>query len=190
MRYAEPMRFLLGLVMVVGCGSVTQTQTDAPPARDARIDSPPGSCTVHDQASSCGPTCAMCTAPTDREMATCDGTACGTACAGGNPRCSDNSCSRLAFTFDTDTEGTTVVSPANMVAALRMHNGSMALAFDFTTNLATTQLEFHVPVCLTGTIGQSTKMLKAAVYFEGGTDAGDQYYIQGSIPAPTSGNYL
>jgi hypothetical protein len=182
------MRFFVGLLLIAGCGSVDSgsAKMDAP----KQIDAPPGGCTVHDQVTSCGPTCAVCGAATDREVATCDGTACGMACANNNPRCSDNSCSRLAFDFELNKQGANVISPANMAANVRMHNGSMALAFDFTTNLANTQLEFTVPVCLTGAIDQHTKMLKAAVYFEGGNLTGEQYYIQGSVPTPTTGNYL
>jgi hypothetical protein len=180
------------LVLLVGCGSVdSSTKMDAPPMHsDGSIDSPPGSCTVHDQVTSCGATCAVCGAATDRETATCDGTACGMTCAGGNPRCSDNSCSRLAFDFELNLQGTTLVGPSGITPQRRTHNGSMALAFDFTTNLANTQLEFYVPVCLTGVIGQSTKMLKADVYFEGTAGSQDDYYVQGSVPTPTSGNFL
>ncbi|HTL37948.1 MAG TPA: hypothetical protein VL326_32680 [Kofleriaceae bacterium] len=183
----------LGLVVLVGCGSVdSSTKMDAPTQQhgDGSTDSPAGSCTVHDQVTSCGATCEVCGAATDREMATCNGTACGMACAGGNPRCSDNSCSRLAFDFELNIQGTVLVSPSGMTVGRRMHNGSMALAFDFTTNLASTQLEFNVPVCVSGVIDESAKTLKAEVYFEGGTDAGDQYYIQGSVPTPTTGKFL
>ncbi|HUS27162.1 MAG TPA: hypothetical protein VMZ53_01600 [Kofleriaceae bacterium] len=186
------MRLLLALVAMAGCGSVNDmpTKMDAAPQGDGHIDAV-NTCTVHDQLASCGAQCAVCSTPSsDRMVATCDGTACGTACVGGAPRCTDMSCSRILFNFESDTQGTVLVSPSGLAVNRRTHNGSMALAFDFTSNLANTQLEFHVPVCVTGTVNQSAKTLKADVYFEGGADAGEQYYIQGSVPTPTAGNYL
>ncbi len=174
----------ISLVVCVGCGSVkANQQRDAAPA-----DSPPMGCTVHTTPMSCGPTCVTCPAPGGREVATCDGTACGLACADNAPRCSDNSCAQIAWTFDDGTlDGITPRAPNGLAIGVRANGGNPALALDV-TNLS--EVSFTIPVCVTGNANFAAKTLTATVTFQGGTSTGDQFYVQASVPQPTNGDFL
>ncbi len=181
------MRIGLIAVLLVACGEVENKSVDAPKPIDAAIDSP-SSCTDMTSINSCGPTCAVCTTTGDREVATCNGAVCGIACDDGAPRCSDNSCSRVLFDFNSMTlEGASVHAPVGLVLAVRSFMGSPALAIDV-TNLS--EVGFRVPVCLSGTLGLSTQTLTAKVYFQGTPTTGGQYYVQPSVPTPQTGAYL
>jgi hypothetical protein len=177
------MRQLL-LLVCVGCGSVTTNEH-----KDAAVaDDTPSVCTIHDTPMSCGASCVTCPAGAGREIATCDGTACGLGCVDSAPKCSDGTCSKLLWAFEDGTiDGITPRAPSGLVLAVRSHVASMALAIDV-TNLS--EVSFTIPVCVTGNVDMATKTLSANVYFEGGTSTGPQFYIQASVPAPQSGAYL
>jgi hypothetical protein len=179
--YDGGMRYLL-ILLVVACGSVkNESNADAPAAIDGLV------CSIHDTVDSCGAACSQCRTTSDREMPTCNGTACGVTCRN-TATCTDMSCSKIAFGFDVGIEGARVVAPTGQQVAARAFQGSQALAFDVPANLQ--QIEFYVPVCITGTINLSARMLKARVFLEGGVDPGDQYYIQGLVPTPGSLTFL
>jgi hypothetical protein len=199
-RYA-----VLAGMLIIGCGKVgteasidasvdahTSAAADASPDAAGAIDATPGidatTCTVHDTIQSCGPSCDVCTATGEREVATCNGVACGTACVGDAPRCSDNTCSRLLFDFDSNTlEGATPRAPQGLQLAVRNQAGNLALAIDV-TNL--TEVSFQVPVCISGTVNLTPRTLTARVFFEGGNSTGAQYYVQASVPDPVTGAFL
>lgn len=168
------------VVGALGCGSV---KSDPGVMIDA-----PEVCTIHNTIDSCGPSCAKCTAASDRETATCDGVACGATCKNAAPKCSDSSCSRLAWTFDSNMlDGITPRAPNGLALAVRNHAGNVALATDV-QHLS--EISFRVPVCLSGTLPLQTRTLTASIFLEGGTATGDQYYIQTSVPSPMTGAYL
>ena len=183
--YDVPMR--LHLVCVVGllaCGSVKKD-----PAVDAAgtIDGT-AACTVHDTIDSCGAACVKCPAADERQTPTCNGTACGIACLNAAPTCSDNSCSRLTWAFDSNMlDGITPRAPNGLMLAVRNHAGNLALAIAV-TNL--TEVSFTVPICASGNLQLQNKTLTASVFFEGGNTAGDQYYVQTSVPSPMTGAFL
>jgi hypothetical protein len=158
-----------------GCGGVA----DSTPQQDAEVPAPdaPSTCTIHNTVQSCGATCAVC--PTnDRATASCNGTACGLTCNDTGPRCSDDSCSRLAFDFESNTlEDVRARSPSNLPLAVRNKDGTLALAIDLAS--LTPGIQFTVPVCLTGTVDVHTRTLKARVMFDGGEPSTiGQYYVQ------------
>jgi hypothetical protein len=47
-----------------------------------------------------------------------------------------------------------------------------------------------IPVCVTGNIQLQTKTLSATVFFDGPSMGGEQYYVQGIVPAPMTGAFL
>ena len=111
----------------------------------------------------CGSSCTVCSAP-NRATPTCTSGMCGTSCIGGAPKCSDGSCSRLSWTFDsTDLDGVAATAGATTFA-VRTLGGNMALAVD-ATNL--TNVNVVVPVCHTGFVDLGTKTLSFRAYFDG-----------------------
>jgi len=177
---------LVVVLVLVGCGSVKGD--DKPIDAPVQIDSPTSGCTDMTSINSCGPSCAMCSATGDREDATCNGTTCGIACKDNAPRCSDNSCSRVVFDFNSGTlEGATPRAPNGLMLAVRTFMGSPALAIDVTS---LQEVSFRVPVCLSGTAPFSTRTLSAKVYFAGPPAGVDGYYVQASVPQPVSGAFV
>jgi len=169
------------LLLVCACGSV-KAKSDAAPNDGTGSGS---SCT---SVTSCGAACVMCPAPGGRELPTCDGTACGLACVDSAPKCSDNSCSKVVWTFDDGTlDGITPRAPNGLAIGVRAHNGNSALAMDV-TNLS--EVSFTIPICVTGTANFASRTLSAKITFEGGTSVGDQFYAQASVPQPTNGDFL
>lgn len=186
--------YLLCAVALMACGSVNGPGApDAPRQQDdggVPDASPDASmvCTVHDTIDSCGPACTKCPAGDSRQVPVCDGTACAISCTNAAPRCTDNSCAQLVWAFDSNMlDGIAPRSPAGLALAVRNHGGNLALAIDV-TNLG--EVSFRIPICVTGNIQLQTKTLVATVFFEGGTDAGNQYYVQASAPAPMTGAFL
>lgn len=178
---------LLCVAGLLGCGSV---KNDPGMHQDASttIDGPVA-CTVHDTIDSCGAACAKCAPADDRQMPTCDGTKCDVACLNAAPKCTDGSCARLAWTFDSNmVDGITPRAPSGLQLAVRNHAGNLALAADVTD---LTEISFTVPVCLSGSLQLQTRTLTATVYFDGDdTNGTAQYYLQTSVPAPMNGAYL
>ena len=173
------------LVLLIACGNV-QSKSDAANGDGAAIDGPSG-CTVHNTVDSCGASCAKCSVTSDREIASCDGTACGFTCKDSAPKCTDGSCSRLIWNFDDGAlDGITPASALTQLA-VRAFNGNNALAMDV-QNL--TEVSFTVPLCLSTNTDLRSKTVTAIVFFQGGTATGDQYYVQGSIPSPMNGAFL
>src|SRR5205823_1549861 len=121
-----------------------------------------------------------------RTVPTCNGTSCGVACIGGAPKCNDNSCSQVLWSFANGLEGA-LASSTGLTLRVGMLNGNPALAMDV-TNL--TEVSFHFPICLSGTLDLSAKTLTAQVEFEGGTSTGEQFYVQASAPDPASQNFF
>jgi len=106
----------------------------------------------------------QCPEANDRQTPTCNGTACDTSCTNAAPKCTDNSCSRLTWTFDSNMlDGITPRAPAGLTLAVRNHAGNLALAIDV-TNLS--EISFTIPLCLSGSVQLQTKMLSATVFFE------------------------
>lgn len=184
------MRRFLCVLCVAGCGGV---KSGPEPLLDAMIDGlsdggGSSACTVHDSVDSCGPACVTCPAGDDRQSPICNGAACDVVCVDDAPRCSDNSCSRLAWTFDGNTlDGITPRAPTGLRVAVRSHNGNLALALDV-TNLI--EVSFVVPICVTGNLQVQSKTLHAKVFFEGGVTSGNDYYVQAALPTPRAGAYL
>jgi|GEM_PF-2195211 len=187
--------YLVWLACVLGCGSVAKIDPDAAPT-DAvtadvavRIDAA-NVCTVHDTIDSCGATCAACPTGAERTTPTCDGTACGLACVGGAPRCSDNSCSRLSWTFASNmVDGITLIQPTDLAVHVQNRDTKLALSV-LVPNLEKAELQLRVPVCLTGTTQLQNKTLSVTVYLEESTPQTGQYYIQAAVPRPMTGAFL
>ena len=175
------------LGVLLGCGSV---KSDPGMQRDASPIDGAGVCTIHDTVDSCGAMCTKCPAADDRQMPTCNGAMCGVACLNAAPRCTDNSCSRLAWTFDSNMlDGIAPREPNGLRISVRNHAGNLALAIDV-DNLGN-GVSITLPICLTGNLQLQAKRLKATVYFDGGDPSNlEQYYLQGSVPAPMPGGIL
>ena len=171
---------ILLVVALVGCGHVV-----TPPATGGGVD--PEVCQDPTSVDSCGPSCTACQATSDRDFATCDGNACGTACT--FEVCSDNSCGRLDWSFDDGTlDGIAVRAPSDLVLAVRDHDGSPALAIDVSD--LTTEVSFTLPVCLSGTLDLSALTLTANVTFEGTATTGTPYGVLVSVPEPVNGSFI
>lgn len=170
---------------VLGCGEVkdqTPAQIDAP-AADA-----PGTCTGN-TIEACGASCQACVAPSDRSVAACSGSACTFACEDNAPSCSDNSCSKLAWTFeDGQLSGATATQPSDLALAVRGLNGDMAIAMDRTA--INGELRIRIPLCLSGNLDLRSRTLSVQTFFQGGDPTGEQYYIQASVPSPQTGAFL
>jgi hypothetical protein len=108
---------------------------------------------------------------------------------GNAPMCTSG-CSKLVWNFEAGSvDGIAPINPVGQQVVVRPFMGSNALALDV-TNLEMKQIEFTVPVCLSGTTSIQTRTLTARFFFEGGASAGNQYYVQASAPTPVNGNFL
>ncbi len=167
---------VLVVAVLAGCG-----QVKGGTAIDAAAADAPASCpgtTIE----ACGAACLACPTGDDREDPTCNGTACGITCTAGAPMCTDSSCSRTLWAFDTGMlDGITPRAPAGLALAVRNHLGSPALAVDVTS---LTEISFRLPVCLSGTVDLRNKVFTMDVFFEGGDPTGEQYFVQVSVPDP------
>jgi hypothetical protein len=85
-------------------------------------------------------------------------------------------------------DGITPRAPNTLTLSVRSHLASNAIAIDVTNFQA--EVSFTIPICVTGSDDLSTKTLSADVFFEGPSAGGDQYYVQGSTPGPTTGNFV
>lgn len=176
------------MIALAGCGSVMPKE----PATDAHTsgggDDDTGACDDPTSVDSCGESCVACTVATEREVPTCDGTACGSSCRDDAPRCSDGSCSQLGFDFDDGTlQGAAVRAPADLALSARQFGSESALAMDVTD---LTEVSFTVPICVGGDVDFRGRILHARVFFDGGTDTGEQYYVQATVPDPETGAAL
>jgi hypothetical protein len=141
---------------------------------------------------SCGTSCKVCPNPdSERTVATCTQAACGTTCVGGAPKCSDGSCARLSWTFDsTNLDG---IQPSSL--QVRSFNGSQALAVDV-THLETLQQGVGVvlPICVSGNVDLSTKTLSFRVYLDGTptypSTSPDNFVVVASVPSNQSSAFL
>src|SRR5262245_38588657 len=153
------MRYLVWLGILAACGKVGGgggEPADAPGGSDG------AACPDPTSVNSCGAACVQCPGGGARELATCDGTACGLGCVANAPRCTDNSCSQLGWDFTSNTlEGITPRAPQGLVLAVRNHAGNLALAIAVTNLNTIGEVSFRVPVCLSGTIDIVQRQLSA-----------------------------
>jgi hypothetical protein len=176
----------LAWVFLAACGSVQNSppMIDAPIQIDAAaridaagpLDAP--SCGPSDQVDSCGVSCEKCTATGARTTPLCDGVSCQVGCGGNAPKCSDNSCSQLAFDFEDGTPGGATVSSGTLRVA--SHDGSKALAVPATwTSTSQVAVFVTLPICLTGAVDLSKLALSFDVFYDDpGAPAGEQYYTE------------
>lgn len=177
------------ITLLVGCGNVqNDPDPDAPPSDGSASDM--GSTCPGTEITACGASCATCTATSDREVPTCNGTACGTACVDNAPRCDDQTCSRVAWTFQSNmVDGVTGAQPAGLQVAVRNFNGALALAIDVAS--FSTEHWIRIPVCISGVVDMSALTLSMKVYFQGGAaSTQDQYYVAPAVPTPQTNAYL
>jgi len=101
-------------------------------------------------------------------------------CTNPDAKCSDNSCSRLLWTFDSGAlDG--IASASGQSLAVRTFNGSAALAVDV-VQLNQAEITFTLPICLSGTLNVSAKTLSFRVYFAGGPASTGEFYVGASLP--------
>lgn len=166
-------------------GSVSCNGSDCLPACPGNLRNCNGVCRDPGNVASCGAMCVPCTVTSDRQLPTCDGTSCGNACKNSAPRCTDLSCSRLLWAFDSGmTDG---IVPRVGTLAVRTFQGGPALAIDVTQ---LQEVSFGIPVCLTGNLDMRGKVLSVRVFFEGTPTGPGQLYLQGSVPDPASGGFI
>lgn len=140
---------------------------------------------------SCGPSCVKCPVTSDRAVPTCNGTSCGFACKNGDPKCSDGTCSRLSWTFDSGSlDGIMVRSSSGSPLAVRSFNGNNALAADVAQLNTLPEISFTVPVCLSGSVDLSAKTFTFRAYFDGMPLSMYDYWLQSAVPVPQSNAYL
>jgi hypothetical protein len=162
---------------LAGCGDVVDK-----PDLDGRA-------CAGDTVQACGLSCVACEVSGDRAVPTCDGTACGFACKGGAPTCSDNTCSRTLWDFESGSvDGITPRTPNGLALAARNFNGAGAMAIDVAS--LGTEISFRIPVCLSGVVDVRSKTFSLQVFFQGAAPGGEQYYVQASVPSPQTGAYL
>jgi len=135
----------------------------------------------------CGNSCTTCPTP-NRAIPTCVAGVCGTSCVDGAPKCSDGSCSRSSWTFDSlDLDGVAVTSGATTYS-VRSLSGNMALAAD-TPGLST--INVTVPICRTGTLDATTKTFSFRAYLDGvpfkSPDQPANFFLSAYAPGPTDG---
>jgi hypothetical protein len=99
-------------------------------------------------------------------------------------RCSDNSCSRLAWTFDSGSlDG---ITSQNLPLAVRTFNGSAALAVDV-AQLNAGEISFSLSICQSGNIDLGTKTFSFRVYFDGMPASSGELYVGASLPDVATG---
>jgi hypothetical protein len=126
-------------------------------------------------------------APDDRSVPACNGGQCGASCRNPDARCSDNSCSRLLWTFDSGAlDG--LQSVTGHTLAVRTFDGSAALAIDV-VQLNQGEISFSLPICLSGTLNLSAKTLSFRVNFAGGPPTSGELYV-GALVTSTSTGYV
>jgi hypothetical protein len=129
----------------------------------------------------CGNSCTVCPTPA-RAVATCAAGQCGGSCIAGAPTCSDGSCSRLSWTFDSmDLDGIVASGSGSPPVAIRNFNGNPALGVDIVmTGTMFQSVNFVIPICLSGTVDLHAKTLTMHVFFDG-TPAypadSEQFYV-------------
>ena len=108
-------------------------------------------------------------------------------CQQQDAKCSDNSCARLLWTFDSGAlDGLQSVSGHTL--AVRTFDGSAALAVDV-VQLNQSEISFTLPICLTGTLNLSSKTLSFRVNFAGGPPTAGELYV-GALLSGTSTGYI
>ena len=177
------MRHLVWVGVLAACGHVSDG------GQDAAIGGDGASCPDPTSVNSCGAACAVCPGGGEREVPTCDGTQCGLGCFANAPRCNDSTCSRLGWDFTSNMlDGATPRAPQDLALTVRNHGGNLALAIDVVNP---TEVSFRVPICLTGAIDIVSKNLIATIFFEDpNAPAGEQYFVQASVPDPKNGAFL
>jgi hypothetical protein len=106
-----------------------------------------------------------------------------------NPQCSDGSCSRLAWNFDSgNLDGIVVRDSSGQPLEVRTFQGSNALAVDVGQLNAIPGISFTLPICNSGTADLSSNKLTFRVYFEGTPASSFEFYVQAAVPDPTHTN--
>jgi hypothetical protein len=147
-----------------------------------------GACRDRTSLDSCGTQCQSCQVTGDRAIATCDGNSCGFTCKSNAPKCTDGSCSRLLWSFDSGSvDGVFPRAPAGLQLAVRNFNGDPALAADVNQ---LTEISFNVPICLSSAIDLRTRTLSFRVFFDGTPTPAGNFFIQASAPQPQTNAYL
>src|SRR6266498_1253404 len=109
-----------------------------------------------------------------------------TSCGNGDPTCTDNTCSRLLWNFDSGSlDG--IAPRAAPGLTVRSFNGNMALGVDISQ---LSEISFTLPICLSGTVDLHLKTFSFRVFFSGTDSGGPQYYVQSSVPTPQTSAYL
>jgi hypothetical protein len=105
-----------------------------------------------------------------------------------NPQCSTGACSRLDWTFDSgELDGVTKLdSPLEV----RKFEASYALAVDVGQLNTLPGISFSLPVCNGGNVDLTSKSLTFRVYFDGTPASQSNFYVQASVPDPSSGGFL
>jgi hypothetical protein len=140
---------------------------------------------------SCGPLCQICKAPNERTIARCENATCGFSCRDDAPKCSDGSCSILAWSFDSGTLGGIVVrSSSGQPLAVRPFGGGNALAVDVSQLNTLSEVSFDLPICTSGAIDLHSKTLTFRVNFDGTPPSMYNAWVQSAVPTPKAGAYL
>ena len=172
---------LVAVIALLGCGKVNDDNKpiDAPSSSSPDAPNTCAGTTITE----CGADCRVCSVTSDRETPNCNGTSCGKECKAGAPSCTDTSCSRLVFAFDSGMlDGITARAPTGLQLSVRNHLGSQALAADVAS---LTEISFRIPICLSGTLDVRAKVFTMDVFFEGGDPNGKQYFAQVTVPDPS-----
>jgi hypothetical protein len=140
---------------------------------------------------SCGPLCQLCKAPSERTVATCNGT-CAFSCRDDAPKCSDGSCSVIAWNFESGSlDGIVVRSSSGQPLAVRSFGmGNKALAVDVSQLNTLSEISFDLPICLSGSLDLQAKKLTFRVYFDGSPPSSYDFWVQSAVPIPKTGAYL
>ena len=103
-------------------------------------------------------------------------------CPNGDARCSDNSCSKLLWSFDSgELGGIFWHTSSGAPLAVRSFNGNNALALDVAQINVLPEVSFNVPLCASGTVDLRTKTLTFRVYFDG---TPNDFWLQSAVPGP------
>jgi hypothetical protein len=112
-------------------------------------------------------------------------------CPNDDPKCSDGTCSRLAWNFESGSlDGVTAVDSSGQPLDVRSFDGTMALAVDVSQLNAIPGISFTLALCESGAVGVQSRTLSFRVFFEGGPASSFDFYVQTALPDPRSGAYL
>jgi hypothetical protein len=109
----------------------------------------------------------------------------GAMCQNGDPKCSDGTCSRLSWNFESGLVDGLVRLTSPHPLAVGVFDGTSALGIDVDQLNMLPGVSFALTICNSGSVDLRSKTLSFRVYFEGTPVSAGNFYVQASCPSPS-----